>query len=292
MKVLQDRHVLTLALNVPGPVAAARLAGLGATVTKVEPPGGDPLATVSPTWYRALHEGLAVQQIDLKTPEGRAALEPLLAAADLLLTANRPAALARLGLDWPALHARFPRLAQVAIVGHPSPRADLPGHDLTYVAAAGLVDPPRLPRTLVADLAGAERAVAAALAGLYGRDRGLGAGYSEVSLAEAAADFAAPLEHGLTARSGVLGGAFAGYNLYPTQDGWIAVAALEAHFWQRLRSAVQALVDSAVNGSGADIGTAELTRQDLERVFAEQPTAFWEGWAREQDLPIVGLGRR
>ncbi len=101
MKVLQDRHVLTLALNVPGPVAAARLAGLGATVTKVEPPGGDPLATVSPTWYRALHEGLAVQQIDLKTPEGRAALEPLLAAADLLLTANRPAALARLGLDWP-----------------------------------------------------------------------------------------------------------------------------------------------------------------------------------------------
>jgi len=177
-------------------------------------------------------------------------------------------------------------------VGHPSPRADLPGHDLTYVAAAGLVDPPRLPRTLVADLAGAERAVAAALAGLYGRDRGLGAGYSEVSLAEAAADFAAPLEHGLTARSGVLGGAFAGYNLYPTQDGWIAVAALEAHFWQRLRSAVQALVDSAVNGSGADIGTAELTRQDLERVFAEQPTAFWEGWAREQDLPIVGLGRR
>jgi len=292
MKVLQDRHVLTLALNVPGPVAAARLAGLGATVTKVEPPGGDPLATVSPTWYRALHEGLAVQQIDLKTPEGRAALEPLLAAADLLLTANRPAALARLGLDWPALHARFPRLTQVAIVGQPSPRADLPGHDLTYVAAAGLVDPPRLPRTLVADLAGAERAIAAALAGLYGRDRGLGAGYSEVSLAEAAADFAAPLEHGLTARSGVLGGAFAGYNLYPTQDGWIAVAALEAHFWQRLRSAVQALVDSAVNGSGADIGTAELTRQDLERVFAEQPTAFWEGWAREQDLPIVGLGRR
>ncbi len=255
MKVLQDRHVLTLALNVPGPVAAARLAGLGATVTKVEPPGGDPLATVSPTWYRALHEGLAVQQIDLKTPEGRAALEPLLAAADLLLTANRPAALARLGLDWPALHARFPRLTQVAIVGQPSPRADLPGHDLTYVAAAGLVDPPRLPRTLVADLAGAERAIAAALAGLYGRDRGLGAGYSEVSLAEAAADFAAPLEHGLTARSGVLGGAFAGYNLYPTQDGWIAVAALEAHFWQRLRSAVQALVDSAVNGSGADIGT-------------------------------------
>jgi len=291
MKVLQDRHVLSLALNVPGPVAAARLAGLGATVTKVEPPGGDPLATVSPAWYRALHEGLAVQQIDLKTPRGQAALEPLLAAADLLLTANRPAALARLGLDWPALHARFPRLAQVAIVGQPSPRADLPGHDLTYIAAAGLVDPPRLPRTLVADLAGAERAVAAALAGLYGRDRGLDAGYSEVSLAQVAADFAAPLRHGLTARNGMLGGAFAGYNLYLTQDGWIAVAALEAHFWRRLRSAVRELADGDVNGSATGGGTDELTRQDLERVFSGQPTAFWEGWAREHDLPIVGLSR-
>ena len=176
-------------------------------------------------------------------------------------------------------------------MGHPSPRADLPGHDLTYVAAAGLVDPPRLPRTLVADLAGAERAVAAALAGLYGRDRGLGAGYSEVSLAEAAADFAAPLEHGLTARSGVLGGAFAGYNLYPTQDGWIAVAALEAHFWQRLCFAVGEFVDGATNDSGAGGGIGELTWQDLEQVFSRQPTAFWEGWAREHDLPIVGLGR-
>ncbi len=283
--------MLSLALNVPGPVAAARLAGLGATVTKVEPPGGDPLATVSPAWYRALHEGLVVRRIDLKTPEGRAALDPLLTAADLLLTANRPAALARLGLDWPALHARFPRLTQVAIVGHPSPRANLPGHDLTYAAAAGLVDPPRLPRTLLADLAGAERAVATALAALYGRDRGLDAGYSEVSLAEAAADFAAPLAHGLTRRNGVLGGGFAGYNLYPTRDGWIAVAVLETHFWRRLRSAVRELAGDVADAAGTNGDTGELTRLELERVFTREPTRFWEGWARERDLPIVGLSR-
>jgi crotonobetainyl-CoA:carnitine CoA-transferase CaiB-like acyl-CoA transferase len=78
-------------------------------------------------------------------------------------------------------------------VGYPAPRQDVPGHDLTYQAEAGLIAPPSLPLTRVADLAGAQRTVVAALALLMARDRGDGAQDAEISLAASARLFAEPL---------------------------------------------------------------------------------------------------
>ena len=118
MKPLENIRVLTLAVNLPGPLAAARLHQLGAAVVKVEPPGGDALAQASPDWYRELHEGQEIVRLNLKDAEDRARLDTWLGRADLLLTATRPAALRRLGLAWAELHARYPRLCQVALVGY------------------------------------------------------------------------------------------------------------------------------------------------------------------------------
>ena len=272
MAPLQGLRALTLAINVPGPAAAARLRALGAGVVKVEPPGGDPLARTCPAWYDALRAGQEVVRLDLKGPGDRARLDDLLAATDLLLTAQRPGALGRLGLGWDALHARYPRLSQVAIVGHPAPHEETPGHDLTYLAAAGLLSPPALPRTLLADLAGAERAASAALALLLGRERGQGGGYAQVALAEVAESFADPLRHGVTRPDGVLGGALPGYNLYRAADGWVAVAALEPHFRRRLEQ---------------ELGVADASCEDLARIFRARPATEWERRAAERDLPIA-----
>lgn len=271
---LSGLRVLSLAVNVPGPVAAARLRSLGATVLKVEPPAGDPLAEVSPAWYRALHEGVEVTMLDLKSADGRERLEPMLADADLLVTATRPAGLARLGLGWDALHARHPRLCHLAVVGYPPPDADRAGHDLTYQASAGLVAPPGLPRTLLADLAAGERAVSAALALLLLRERGGEAGQAVVSLSEAADSVAEPLRHGITAPGGVLGGALSTYALYRAADGWIALAALEPHFLSRLL---------------AELGLKDADRDAFERVFPARTAAEWERWADERDLPIAAV---
>src|SRR5262249_49871278 len=151
--------------------------------------------------------------------------------ADLLLTSHRPRSLARLGLSWDTLHARYPRLCQVAIVGHLED-PDLPGHDLTYQISADLLEPPSgpmpaLPRTLIADIGGAQQAANAALALLLGRERTGETRYVAVALADAAHYFAAPLRHGLTAPGGRLGGGYPPYNLYATADGWVAIVALE-----------------------------------------------------------------
>ncbi len=85
---LHGVRAVTLAVNVPGPVAAARLRTLGATVVKIEPPAGDPLEAVSAAWYRELRAGQEVVQLNLKEDGDRRALDDLLGRADLLLTAG------------------------------------------------------------------------------------------------------------------------------------------------------------------------------------------------------------
>src|SRR5438552_2711039 len=100
VKPLQEIRVLTLAVNLPGPLAVAKLQQLGATVVKIEPPEGDPLFQAQPNWYRALHDGQEILRLNLKVAEDRARLEEKLAVADLLVTASRPSALRRLELAW------------------------------------------------------------------------------------------------------------------------------------------------------------------------------------------------
>ena len=65
------------------------------------------------------------------------------------------AVLERPPLDWDILHRQFPRLCHVGLVGFPPPNDDVPGHDLMFQTAKGLIDPPHMPRTLVADLGAA-----------------------------------------------------------------------------------------------------------------------------------------
>lgn len=265
-------RVVSLAINVPGPVAAARLAALGAEVTKVEPPGGDFLAVAAPAWYASLITRQRVVTIDLKEASARASLEPLLEAADLLVVSSRPSALARLGLDRDALATRHPQLCVVSIVGHPSPDADRAGHDLTYLAEAGLVTPPHLPITIYSDVATALDAVSAALALLVRRSRTGTGGWREVSLLNTARALAEPLQHGLTAPGGVLGGAIPGYALYEASDGWVAVAALEPHFLARFLEVV------APDAPDTDA---------IGRRMREHPVEHWVTVGRTHDIPIA-----
>lgn len=273
MPLLDGLRVISIALNLPGPAACARLRELGASVAKVEPPSGDPFEEFCPAWYRRLHEGMEVGRLDLKSEIGRNAMARHLEEADLLVTAQRPAALERLGLG-PGALARFPRLCHVAITGHAPPHEAIAGHDLTYMAEAGLVAPPALPPTLFADMAGAERAVSTALALLLARERGAKPRHAVAALADAAQALAAPRREGLTAPGALLGGGFAGYNLYAAKRGWVALAALEPHFAERLRQ------HFALPGLGAAV---------LAELFSTHDAAYWHEWAREHDMPLAAI---
>lgn len=270
--LLDGIRVVNLSVNLPGPAAARQLSRIGAVVYKVEPPGGDPMELYHAEWYRDLAMGQQLLRLDLKESADRAKLDELLGTADLLITASRPAALARLGLDWPTLHRTFPRLCQVAIIGYPAPRENEAGHDLTYQSKLGLLTPPTMPRTLLADMAGAERTVSAALTLLLARERGQGSGLREVALSESAEAMAEPLRYGTTTPGANLGGGIPEYNLYRAQEGWVAVAALEPHFKIRLEEAL-----------------AIRTIADYQQVFQNRSAAEWEQWGQERDIPIVAV---
>jgi len=220
-------------------------------------------------WYKEMAAGQTLLRLDLKSDQGSIELDLLLGSADLLISASRPAAMERLGLDWTSLHQRFPRLCQVAIVGYPAPRENEAGHDLTYQASLGLLTPPHMPRTLLADMAGAEMTVSSALALLLHRERGGEAGYAEVALSEAAASLAEPLRYGCTAAGAILGGGIPEYNIYKTADGWVALAALEPHFKKRLEEVL-----------------AITTPDQYRAAFAGQRSAYWQEWGKQHDVPI------
>ncbi len=268
---LQGVQVVSLAINLPGPLAAARLRALGATVTKIEPPAGDPLRAVAPTWYDELTVGQWVVTLDLKDPADRAVAARELSRADLMLTAMRPSALVKLGLD--ELTAANPHLSHIEIVGHDGIAAEQPGHDLTYQALHGTLQPPTMPTVPVAALLGAERAVSAALLALRVAAES-GVGHRErVVLEQAAADAGAAVRHGLMGAGAPLGGAHPGYRIYSSSDGHVALAALEPHFWERAR---------------AGLGV-EGTQEELEQTFLSKPTREWEEVAKRLDIPLIGI---
>lgn len=259
---------MTVALNVPGPVAVAHLVAEGASAVKVEPLTGDPLAGYSRSWYDELHAGVEVLRLDLKSPSGRAALDHLLAESDLVVTSQRPAALDRLGLGPAALALRHPQLRAVGIVG--DVRApDVPGHDVTYQADAGLLRG-GLPLTFFADLAGAERVVSALLLAL----RDAPGTHRVVGLSDTLQDFTAPLRHGLTRPGDRFGGGDPAYGVYRTADGAVAVAALEPHFRSRLYLALSLPLDAP-----------------LEQVMATRTCAEWAAFATVHDLPLAIVRR-
>jgi len=272
-------RVLSLALNLPGPAALMRCRAMGATCTKLEPPAGDPMGHYKRAAYEALHEGVAIEMADLKTEAGQQHLHRALESTDVLLTSFRPSALSKLGLDWDKLHARHPKLSQVAIVGAPGDRAEEPGHDLTYLAESGLVTGTELPPTLYADMGGALLASEAVLKAALRSDRTEGI-YLEVALNAAADWLALPRTWGLTTPDGAVGGAHAGYRVYPCADGRVAVAALEPHFAARLCEAA---------GVASKDMASSATHEGIAQWISTRTRDQLEAMARERDVPLLTL---
>ncbi len=286
---LQGIRILSLALNLPGPAALWRCAGMGADCRKLEPlaPGAgrsaDPMGLYCPDAYAQMHDKVQTLQADLKTAEGQASLHEQLAQTDVLLTSFRPSALSKLGLGWEALQQRYPRLSLVRVVGSAGELADVPGHDLTYQAEAGLVHSTALPPSLFADMAGALMASEAVLQAVLVSSRSGHGIVREVGLAQAAQWLALPWHWGLTQPAGDVGGAHAGYRIYPCADGIVAVAALEPHFAQRLCEAADLRF-----GHPTDMRKPEI-HQGVARFLAARSCTQLMQLAQDRDIPLHAL---
>jgi crotonobetainyl-CoA:carnitine CoA-transferase CaiB-like acyl-CoA transferase len=144
---LRGVRVLDLTTVVMGPSATQLLGDWGADVVKVESPAGDTMRLIGPfrhegmgPLYLQLNRNKRSVKLDLKAPEGKAAVLALAARADVLVSNVRPQGLARLGLDYDSVAAANPRIIYCAAVGYGSggPDSGKAVYDDLMQAAAGI----------------------------------------------------------------------------------------------------------------------------------------------------------
>jgi crotonobetainyl-CoA:carnitine CoA-transferase CaiB-like acyl-CoA transferase len=304
VRPLDGITVIDLTRLLPGAAATMLLSNFGAEVIKIEEPGcGDYARQMSPlvdgegAVFRATNRGKRSFVLDLKSADGNAALLELAAGADVLIEGFRPGVMRRLGLDYPALHAVNKRLIYVSLTGYgqTGPLAMRAGHDINYIALAGLLGVTgAIPGAQIADLAGGSlQAVIGILLALAARHKTGRGQYIDVSMLEGAAWLMAlPLavhaatgevqEPGATA----LSGRYACYRMYEAADGrWLAVGALEPKFWAALCGKLghpEFVPDQFVEGE-----RQAAVIETLRQTFASRPSHEWLHLFHDSDVCVT-----
>ncbi len=310
MKPLEGVRVLDLSRLLPGPYCTLLLADLGAEVIKIEDvAGGDTIRAYPPfiggqsAYFMALNPGKKSLAVNLKPARGREVFLRLVRTAQVLVEGFRPGTMDRLGIGFESLKAVNPGLVFCSISGYgqDGPLRDRAGHDLNYIARAGILGlsgsrdgSPSIPPVQIADLSSAMYAAVAILAALResersGRGRCLDIGMMDSAMAWlvlTVAEFAAG-ERGARGRLH-LTGKFPCYHVYRTKDGQeITLAALETKFWSDF---------CRVTGRPdlADLQYSEEPRafDAVAALFAGRTRDEWLALAREGDFccePVQAL---
>ena len=245
---LDGMRVLDAGIWRPVPHATQLLADLGAHVTKLEPPGGDPMRAF-PDLFADLSRGKERIELDLRSADGRARALELVAHVDVFTEGWRPGVAARLGLGYEDLRAVNPSIVYCSVSGYgqTGALADRPGHDVVYQAYAGALwprpgDPPQphVPRVPVADLATATTA-AFLIVAAWARKLRTGEGeHIDVAMADVVASWVGPYDATAVAGRDTALSAAAGYGIFRcADDRFVALAVIaEDHFWHSVCEAL------------------------------------------------------
>lgn len=250
---LEGLLVIDLSQFLSGPLAALKLADLGARVIKIERPEGDLGRRIylsdldiagTNTLFHAINRNKEGYAANLKSPADLAKVKALVAKADVVIQNFRPGVIRQYGLDYAGVCSLNRRAVYASISGYGDEGewVGLPGQDLLAQARSGLMwlsgdaaDPPVPMGLAIADQLAAHNTVQGILAGLIQRGR-TGAGtHVQTSLLEALLDFQFEVltthlndrELRLPARSAVNNAhayLAAPYGVYATTDGFLAVA--------------------------------------------------------------------
>lgn len=304
---LEGLRVLDLSMFLPGPYLSTHLADHGAEVIKIEAPGeGDPGRHIGKgqgghkTFFRNLNRGKRSVVLNLKSAEGQEALLRLAETADVFIEGFRPGVVKRLGVDYPAVAARNPRIVYASIsgFGQTGPLSSVPAHDVATEAMGGIVSlnvgadgQPAMPPVPIADLTASLLALSGVLMALYRRTQtGLG-DYLDMSMHDAV----------IASMPNVLGDVFvdkqppdrlrerpwggnAFYRLYRTADGrHVALGAAEIKFVRSLLGELgrEDLVPLAQQGPGPHQAPIVAV---LDAWFATRTQAEWVDHFRGRDL--------
>lgn len=313
---LASLKVLDFSTLLPGPFASLLLADMGAQVLRIESPTRTDLLRVLPPFdggvsasHAYLNRNKRSLTLDLKHPEALEVVRQLVLEYDIVLEQFRPGVMERLGLGYEALKALNPQLIYVSITGYgqSGPYRDRAGHDLNYLALAGVAshtgrrDSGPLPLGVqVADVAGGSlHGVVGLLAAVIARQNSGEGQWVDVSMTDCAFSLNAMAGAGYLAcgvepePEGQLlnGGSF--YDYYRSRDGrWLSVGSLEPVFMQRLCTAL-GCPELAALGLSPRAEQQQALKQALQVAFERHDFAELCALFAELDAcvePVLSLG--
>lgn len=300
---LSGIRILDLTRLIPGPLASLVLADLGATVDKVEDTGaGDYLRHIPPRLgdegaaFQTLNRGKRSLVLDLKHPRGRETLLAMATRYDVVFEQFRPGVLDKLGVGHDVLLRENPRLVVCALTGYgqTGPLRDRAGHDVNYLARAGILGvqgppdgAPQLPGFQLADVSGGLFSVIGILAALRERDRTGRGRVVDVAMCDsvqafAPAAFGAMLAGEMPTRGDdLLTGGIAPYNTYVAKDGApMALGALEPKFWTAFCLGVGIEPDVSALAPGPH---QAAWKARVAEIFRSRTRTEWEAFAAAHD---------
>ena len=254
---LEGMLVLDLGQIYNGPYCGLLLGFMGARVLKIEAPEGDVVRrrkrNVEPYPLVMLNSNKESVVLDLKHPAGKALFLRLVGKADVVVENFAAGVMDRLGLGWDVLRAENPRLVYGSGTGFglTGPYRDLPAMDLTIQAMSGIMNatgfpdrPPVKAGPAVCDFLGGVHLFGGIMSALLQRER-MGQGQRvEVAMLEAAvmalASALGVYMDGEDARMPARTGnrhpalAMAPYNVYPTNDGYVAIFTASDRHWDSI----------------------------------------------------------
>ena len=314
MLPLEGIKIIDLSRLAPGPYCSMVLGDLGADVLLVEAPEGATSSAKRPSSvedearriaFDALRRNKQSLVVNLKEERGRRILHRLAENSDVLLEGFRPGVMARLGADFEVLHQINPRLVYCSLSGYgqTGPYAQRVGHDINYIALAGMLaaigtpEKPAIPLNIVADFAGGGlMAAMSILAALLARHKTGHGQHIDIAMTDGVlylmamavsrmlAGEPAPVPH-----NNYLNGLLPQFDTYRCQDGqFISLGSLETKFWENLCRAMDCTQYSQRPFDPAIFGEA---REHFRKRFLTKTRAEWMKLLGEEEICIAPVLR-
>ena len=325
---LEGIKVLDIGNFLAGPFGPMLLGDLGATVYKLESPDGDQMRPVTQP-FNGCQRGKRDIVVDLKTPEGREIAHRLIREVDVVHHNMRPGVAERLGVDYETARRLNPTViyCHTTMWGNDGPRATWPGFDQLAQSSCGLEQElggegngPNWYRFGMCDQGCAVQSALAVLMALYWRERTGDGQLVDTSIVNAGVHFNTDAwigpdgwsERPRTDQQQTGLGPL--YRLYPTNDGWLALACLGESHWVALTKVVPGLdghdrfglsvgdvleaflatratgdAFALLDGAGVPV---EIADEDSGRTWFSQPDLVAAGLVADYEHPTYGRFRQ
>jgi alpha-methylacyl-CoA racemase len=300
---LEGVRIVELAGLGPAPFAGMMLADAGADIIRVDRFERATYPPHTEAHVDLMNRGRRSVAVDLKHPEGVAAVLQLIDAADGLMEGFRPGVAERLGIGPDVCLARNPKLAYGRMTGwgQDGPMAMAAGHDIDYISLAGALEPigragerPMPPLNLVGDFGGGGMLLAFGMVAAILSARQTGQG--QVIDAAMTDGAAALMTMTYTLRSAGIwrdergtnmldtGAHF--YEVYETSDGgYLGVGAIEPQFYAALLEGLGLTGTELPDQMDRDQWPAMKER--FAALFAGRTRAEWEAVFEGSDACVA-----